>query len=221
MREPIETEGEKTMKTKTNGFRNTTEAEAKSKQKTKQLDDKRVVKQIEAILKEIAAGYRMSLKKAVELGELLQKQQERVGFGNWIAWVKANLETPKIMCLKTAERYIQLWEGRDRLDNVSNVSEAYRLLKSPMADSDDEEAKRKEMEEKAKLEAKKRDLELTVTMVTKGAVSFERIVELMEIDQVIQTDEAKKLREKLEKLQLPQVIEQIKEACEEYLTTIS
>jgi hypothetical protein len=75
---------------------------------------------------EIMDHARISLAKAIQIGEALQAWKERLGHGNWMPWFKANIR----FSLKTADRYRLLYARRDELkfDNVTNLADAFRFL---------------------------------------------------------------------------------------------
>jgi hypothetical protein len=68
---------------------------------------------------------------AIELGGLLLKKKASVGHGNWDAWVEANLKFSG----RTATNYMRLCENLPLLksENVSDLTEAYRVLRRPKA----------------------------------------------------------------------------------------
>ena len=77
---------------------------------------------------EIIGLGRMALDKAIEIGHLLTDQKSSLQHGDFIPWAKANLPFTD----RTARNYMQLFEQRDRLKTVtvSDLSDAYRVLKS-------------------------------------------------------------------------------------------
>jgi hypothetical protein len=87
---------------------------------------KEVAKEINGLHEEIALGLRTTLAKAIRIGELLVEQKEKCDHGNWLPWIEANLNFDP----RTAQRYMRVFENRDRLknDSVSYLSDAYQLL---------------------------------------------------------------------------------------------
>lgn len=74
----------------------------------------------------IFAALRTSIQDAIRIGELLSEERRRAGHGNWLPWIKANLEFSEC----TARNYIRVYENRDRLKsaNVADLTDAYCLL---------------------------------------------------------------------------------------------
>ncbi|MHC1767932.1 MAG: DNA N-6-adenine-methyltransferase [Verrucomicrobiia bacterium] len=75
---------------------------------------------------------RTSLEIAIRIGELLTEQKARLKHGEWLPWVKDNIEFSEA----TAKRYMSVHRRRDELKslNVSDLSDAYRLLSAPAED---------------------------------------------------------------------------------------
>lgn len=88
-----------------------------------------VLAQIIALHSEITEAARTSLDKAITLGDLLAQEKERLGHGNWLPWLKANVPFTD----RTARNYIRCFENRERikLESVSDLTVAYRLLAPP------------------------------------------------------------------------------------------
>lgn len=66
---------------------------------------------------------RDALQKALRIGELLIEQRQRCKHGEWLPWLKANVQFTQ----KTANNYMRVYEARSKLESVSNLAEAYRL----------------------------------------------------------------------------------------------
>jgi hypothetical protein len=81
---------------------------------------------------EITGYLKMSLKKAIKIGEMLLEQKKTIGHGRFILWVDKNLPFSD----RTARRYISIYKYRSRLksDNVSNLSDAYKLISGPKSE---------------------------------------------------------------------------------------
>jgi hypothetical protein len=82
--------------------------------------------EIRQLHNEIMAAARMSLDKAIRIGELLTTIKAGLPHGKWLPWCTENLPFDA----RTAQRYTKLFLGRDRLknDSVSDLATAYRLL---------------------------------------------------------------------------------------------
>jgi hypothetical protein len=84
------------------------------------------ITEIASLHNEIASCLRMSVEKAIRIGELLIEQKSGLQHGEFLSWVKANLPFTD----RTAQRYMELYQHRDLLksDTVSYLSSAYKLL---------------------------------------------------------------------------------------------
>jgi len=65
---------------------------------------------------------------ALEIGRLLSETRPTLKHGEWLNWTE---QLP--FCDRTARNYIRVYENRDnpKLETVSNLKEAYRLLAEP------------------------------------------------------------------------------------------
>lgn len=70
---------------------------------------------------------RTSLGLAIEIGGLLEEEKKRVPRGQFGSWIKIHLPN---LTHRTANNYMRLNRERDqiKLENVSNLAEAYNLL---------------------------------------------------------------------------------------------
>ncbi len=70
---------------------------------------------------------------ASRIGELLTHVRGAVKHGQWLPWIDQNAPFSR----KSADNYIWVFENRDKLVNVANLSEAYHLrLQSNNGDGD-------------------------------------------------------------------------------------
>jgi hypothetical protein len=83
--------------------------------------------------KELRSYGQSMVEKAIQAGELLVEQKERIGHGHWLEWVEGNL----ILSARTAQVYIQCYKNRDQLNTQStaHLDKAVRLLASPKEES--------------------------------------------------------------------------------------
>jgi hypothetical protein len=90
---------------------------------------KTVAQEIVALHNDIIGAIRTTMPKAIRIGELLTQEKQRLGHGEWLPWITANLPFTD----RTARNYIRLYENKDRLklENVSDLSAAYRMLSAP------------------------------------------------------------------------------------------
>lgn len=78
---------------------------------------------------QILDAARTSLDNAIRIGELLVQEKARLNHGEWLPWLKGHVPFSD----RTARNYMQCYEQRDRLkmESVSDLTSAYRLLASP------------------------------------------------------------------------------------------
>lgn len=88
--------------------------------------------QIITLHNELAGLARTSLERAQRIGRLLMEVRESLGHGEWLPWIEANLPFTD----RTARNYIRLHVKRDllKLENVSDLAGAYRLLTAETAE---------------------------------------------------------------------------------------
>ena len=67
---------------------------------------------------------RTAPEKAIRIGELLAEQHACCKHGEWLPWLKANVQFSS----KTAYNYEGIYRERSKFVNVTNLAEAYRLL---------------------------------------------------------------------------------------------
>src|SRR6516162_4935963 len=75
----------------------------------------------------IVGALRNTVTDAIEIGRLLTEHKASLAHGEWLPWLEANLSFDD----RTARRYASLYENRAKLDSVSNLNDAYRLLSKP------------------------------------------------------------------------------------------
>jgi len=73
--------------------------------------------------------YESILDKGIRIGQLLSEQKTSLKHGEFIPWVKANLPFTE----RTAQFYMKIYTNRERIknENVSHLTEAYKLLEAP------------------------------------------------------------------------------------------
>lgn len=89
--------------------------------------EKSKVQEIVTLHNEIAGHLKMSLEKAIRIGELLIEQKTSLKHGEWLPWIEANLPFSR----QTADNYRRCYENKDKLLSVGNLIEAYKLLAPP------------------------------------------------------------------------------------------
>jgi len=75
---------------------------------------------------EIEGALRLSVEKAIRVGELLTEQKADLAHGEWLPWVKENLPFNH----STASRYMRLFQDRAALKSVTvtSLTDAYRAI---------------------------------------------------------------------------------------------
>jgi hypothetical protein len=89
-------------------------------------DDLKVVQEIKQLHQEFGIAYKMSVDRAIRIGELLTQQKAKSGHGYFTRWIATYLPFTD----RTARNYMKLYENRERLktENVSVLSEGYKPL---------------------------------------------------------------------------------------------
>ena len=64
-----------------------------------------------------------ALANAIRIGELLTQQRNECKYGEWMPWLKANVQFAD----RTAEKYMRLYKHKDKFEGCSNLTEAYQL----------------------------------------------------------------------------------------------
>jgi Protein of unknown function (DUF3102). len=69
---------------------------------------------------------KMSVQKAIRIGELLTEQKEFVGHGNFLSWINSNLDISE----RTARNYMSLFSYRDKTANIADLHSAYQQIEN-------------------------------------------------------------------------------------------
>ncbi|MBW8015041.1 MAG: DUF3102 domain-containing protein [Planctomycetes bacterium] len=93
--------------------------------------EKNRVNEILTLHNEIAGYLKMSVEKAVKIGRLLQEQKSALPHGEFVGWIELNMPFSD----RTARNYMRLHENRDKLETVSDLTSAYKLLSPSTEDS--------------------------------------------------------------------------------------
>jgi hypothetical protein len=64
-----------------------------------------------------------TIERAIRIGELLTKERAERKHGEWLPWLKTNIQFSQ----DTAERYRRIYKHRDKIRTMRNLSEAYRI----------------------------------------------------------------------------------------------
>ena len=82
--------------------------------------------EIKKELAELHNTLKMSVQKAIRIGQLLTEQKEFIGHGNFGAWMDAHFE----MGHDSAYRFMKLYAHADKIPNIGNLQEAYKQIET-------------------------------------------------------------------------------------------
>jgi len=139
--------------------------------------------EIKKELLELNQSLKMSVQKAIKIGELLTEQKEFIGHGNFLSWVEDNIDINE----RTARRYMSLYSYRNKTDKLSDLSEAYQQIETI------------ERQEKQSNEERKRSLIAEFRKTGKKPEGWNR-----DCDYVIQKDKENEIRQSEYKKQFEQ-----------------
>lgn len=77
-------------------------------------------------LAELNQSLKMTVRKAIRIGQLLTEQKEFVGHGLFLNWLDANLD----ISADTASRYMKLYSHNDKIRNLPNLQTAYQQIET-------------------------------------------------------------------------------------------
>jgi hypothetical protein len=77
-------------------------------------------------LVELNQTLKMSVQKAIKIGQLLTEQKEFVGHGGFLAWLESNVNINE----RTAQRYMALHRYRNKTDKLSDLQTAYQQIET-------------------------------------------------------------------------------------------
>jgi hypothetical protein len=86
-----------------------------------------VVVEINKLHSDIIISLKISVEKALKIGELLTKQKEQLGHGEYLKWFdNSNIDFD----IRTAQRYMLLFKNLDKFkyDNVSFLNQAEKII---------------------------------------------------------------------------------------------
>lgn len=81
-------------------------------------------REINTLLAELNRTLKMSVEKAIRIGQLLSEQKADMQHGEFLPWLESNFE----MSQKTAWSYMKAYEHKGKLVNVTNLQEAYQQI---------------------------------------------------------------------------------------------
>ncbi|MDD3083062.1 MAG: DUF3102 domain-containing protein [Desulfobacterales bacterium] len=77
-------------------------------------------------LVELNQTLKMSVQKAIKIGQLLTEQKEFVGHGGFLSWIDERLDISK----NTVERYMKLYSYQNKIPNLGNLQDAYKQIET-------------------------------------------------------------------------------------------
>lgn len=87
------------------------------------LTNNRVI-EIQTLLSELNQALKMSVGKAIRIGQLLSEQKTDMGHGEFLPWLESNFE----MSERTAQKYMMLYRHRDKTALNADLHEAYEQI---------------------------------------------------------------------------------------------
>ncbi len=90
-----------------------------------------IAQKINTLHEGIMSLLHQGVEKAVEIGELLTTKKAELKYGEFGTWIKDNL----VFTDRTARRYMLLFDNKDKILQVGNISEAYKMLEAPKTDT--------------------------------------------------------------------------------------
>jgi len=88
--------------------------------------DRDKTEEIKKELSELNQSLKMTVHKAIYVGQLLAEQKEYVGHGNFLPWIEGNLDISE----RTARRYMSLHEYRSKTAIMSDLQTAYHQIET-------------------------------------------------------------------------------------------
>ena len=82
--------------------------------------------EIKKELAELNTTLKMTVQKAIRVGQLLSEQKEFVGHGNFVKWIENNLDIDD----NTVYRYIKLYSYADKIPILGNLQDAYKQIET-------------------------------------------------------------------------------------------
>jgi len=121
---------------------------------------------------EIMGAARMVMDKAIEAGGILQEVKASLPHGEFTEWVEQNAG----FNIRTAQRYMKIYENRDVLknDSVSLLTDAHKMLTAPMEQNKVGHNAIRKQQEHAAIEARECLLEARRQEVMQAGIQPER-----------------------------------------------
>jgi hypothetical protein len=90
--------------------------------------------EIKRLHEEIVGTVKVTLPKAIRIGELLVEQKASMEYGEWLPWLVANCPFAE----RTARDYMRFWERRADIGKLADLASARRLLVVPLEEDEEE-----------------------------------------------------------------------------------
>lgn len=82
--------------------------------------------EIKKELTELNTTLKMTVQKAIRVGQLLSEQKEFVGHGNFVKWIENNLDIGQV----TAHKYMNLYQYQNKISLSENLQDAYKQIET-------------------------------------------------------------------------------------------
>ena len=82
------------------------------------------VTEIKQLITELNSTLKMSVNKAIQIGQLLCEQKEEMNHGEFLPWLKDNISLSE----RTARNYMKLYHHKDKTANIADLQEAYKQI---------------------------------------------------------------------------------------------
>jgi hypothetical protein len=129
--------------------------------------------EIKRELSELNQSLKMSVQKAIKIGQLLTEQKEFIGHGNFLSWLEDNIDIQE----RTAQKYMMIYRHKNKTALNADLQEAYNQIETI------------ERQEKMSAEEKKRSLIAEFRKTGNKPEGWDR-----SLDYIIQKDKDEKIR---------------------------
>ncbi|TGK77515.1 DUF3102 domain-containing protein [Leptospira noumeaensis] len=102
----------------------------------------RDIEKIQGLHESIGANLNNALQNAILIGEILNRKKKELSHGHFLPWIESNLPFSRM----TANKYMRLFENKDKLPNVNSglhLTEALKILSDSEKDEKEINPKRK------------------------------------------------------------------------------
>jgi hypothetical protein len=82
--------------------------------------------EIQKEINELNNALKMSVQKAIRIGELLTEQKEIVGHGLFLSWLKDNIDISE----RSAQMYMKLFNYKDKTAEIADLQSAYHQIET-------------------------------------------------------------------------------------------